>query len=355
MYIELQHIEKSFGDFKASDDVTFSVEKGKLIGLLGPSGSGKTTILRILAGLEKQDSGDILIDGRNVNALPPDERGVGFVFQSYALFPYLNVFGNIAYGMKIQKKDKAFIKNRVAELLDLVGLPGLEKRYPDQLSGGQRQRIALARALAPNPELLLLDEPFAAIDAKVRKELRTWLRETIDKIGITSIFVTHDQDEAIEVADEIVITNNGRVEQVGSPAEIYLNPKTPFVAKFIGQSNVIEHYSKLKGFEHIKGKHNAVIRPEFVEIHKFSDDSHHDFESVMEDGIVTDMFFRGNCFEVRVDAVGMNIAGKLPLGVTDIHKGDSVKVFIKQLYTFDDTSTETITNKALDKTELYYI
>ena len=224
MYIELKNINKSFGDFQASKDVNFAIEKGKLVGLLGPSGSGKTTILRMLAGLEYQDSGDICINGNVVNDLPSSQRGIGFVFQNYALFPYLTVYDNIAYGLKIQKKDKKFIKQRVTELLDLVGLPGLEKRYPDQLSGGQRQRIALARALAPNPEVLLLDEPFAAIDAKVRQELRTWLRETIDKIGITSIFVTHDQDEAIEVADEIIITNEGRVEQMGDPVEIYLHP-----------------------------------------------------------------------------------------------------------------------------------
>lgn len=206
MYIELKNINKSFGDFQASKEVNFAIEKGKLVGLLGPSGSGKTTILRMLAGLEHQDSGDICINGNVVNDLPSSQRGIGFVFQNYALFPYLTVYDNIAYGLKIQKKDKKFIKQRVTELLDLVGLPGLEKRYPDQLSGGQRQRIALARALAPNPEVLLLDEPFAAIDAKVRQELRTWLRETIDKIGITSIFVTHDQDEAIEVADLIEVT-----------------------------------------------------------------------------------------------------------------------------------------------------
>lgn len=355
MYIELKHINKSFGDFKASDDVCFEIEKGKLIGLLGPSGSGKTTILRILAGLEKQDSGDIYIDGKKVNDLPPDERGIGFVFQSYALFPYLNVYNNIAYGLKIQKQKKTYIKQRVTELLDLVGLPGLEKRYPDQLSGGQRQRIALARALAPNPELLLLDEPFAAIDAKVRKELRTWLRQTIDKVGITSIFVTHDQDEAIEVADEIVITNNGRVEQVGNPAEIYLNPKTPFVAQFIGQSDVIEHYSKLKGFEHISGKHNAVIRPEFIEIHNFTDDGHHDFESAMEDGTVTDVFFRGNGYEVKVDIEDMTVTGRFPLGAQELKKGDHVKVLIRQLYTFDESSTEIITNSALNKAVEYYI
>lgn len=191
MYIELKNINKTFGDFKASDNVSFGIEKGKLIGLLGPSGSGKTTILRILAGLEKQDSGDIYIDGKNVNTLPVNERGIGFVFQNYALFPFKTVFDNIAYGLRVQKRDKAFIKSRVSEMLELVGLPGLEKRFPDQLSGGQRQRIALARALAPEPELLLLDEPFAAIDAKVRKELRGWLRETIDKVGITSIFVSY--------------------------------------------------------------------------------------------------------------------------------------------------------------------
>ena len=266
------------------------------------------------------------------------------------------VYKDIAYGLKIQKKDKTFIKNRVEELLELVGLPGVEKRYPDQLSGGQRQRIALARALAPSPELLLLDEPFAAIDAKVRKELRTWLRETIDKIGITSIFVTHDQDEAIEVTDEIVITNNGRVEQVGSPSEIYLNPATPFVARFIGQSDVIEHYSKLKGFEHVKGKHNAVVRPEFVEIHKFTDNKQHDFESTMEDGIVTGIYFRGSAYEVHVDiGGGTNIVGRIPLTGTKIIKGDSVKVLIKQIYAFDDTGTEILTNKGLYNEELYYI
>ena len=355
MYIQLKHINKTFGDFKASDDVSFEIEKGKLIGLLGPSGSGKTTILRMLAGLEKQDSGDIYIDGKLVNDLPSSQRGIGFVFQSYALFPYLTVYGNIAYGLRIQKKDKAFINKRVEELLELVGLPGLEKRYPDQLSGGQRQRIALARALAPSPELLLLDEPFAAIDANVRKELRTWLRETIDKIGITSIFVTHDQDEAIEVADEIVITNKGRVEQVGNPAEIYLNPKTPFVAQFIGQSAVIENINQLKGFENVSGKSHAVIRPEFIEINKFTDNGHHDFESAMEDGVINEVLFRGNAYEVLVDIGKITLTGRFPLGGQILKKGDSVKVFIRQLYTFDDNTTEIVTNSALDIKDIYYI
>lgn len=355
MYIELKNINKTFGDFKASDNVSFGIEKGRLIGLLGPSGSGKTTILRMLAGLEKQDSGDIFIDGKNVNDLPPSERGIGFVFQSYALFPFMTVYDNIAYGLKVQKKDKAFIKARVAELLELVGLTDVGKRYPSQLSGGQRQRIALARALAPSPELLLLDEPFAAIDAKVRKELRTWLRETIDKIGITSIFVTHDQDEAIEVADEIVITNKGRVEQVGNPVEIYSEPKTPFVAQFIGQSAMIEDYGRLKGFEQSGEGNTAIIRPEFIEINKFEDGGYHQFESSMEDAVVEDVFFRGSAFEVRADINGISITGRYPLSSPRLKKGDKIKILIKKLYTISGNSTEILVNKALDDSELYYI
>ena len=352
MYIELRNINKSFGSFKASDNVSFGLEKGKLIGLLGPSGSGKTTILRMLAGLEKQDSGDILINGRNVNGVPASERGIGFVFQNYALFPFMTVNANIAYGLKVQKKDNKFISDRVNELLELVGLPDVGKRYPDQLSGGQRQRIALARALAPQPELLLLDEPFAAIDAKVRKELRTWLRETIDKIGITSIFVTHDQDEAIEVADEIVVTNNGRVEQVGSPSEIYLEPATPFVAQFIGQSVVIENLGRLKGFS---GSGKALIRPEFIEINKFEDNGFHEFETAMENAVVDDVSFRGNAFEVRASIGDISVTGRYPLSSPRLRKGDSVKIFIKKLYTIDDNSTSIIVNKALDVSDVYYI
>ena len=364
MYIELKNINKSFGDFKASDNVSFGIEKGKLIGLLGPSGSGKTTILRMLAGLEKQDSGDIIIDGKNVNKLPSNERGIGFVFQSYALFPFMTVYDNIAYGLKVQKKDKKFIKQRVAELLELVGLPDVGKRYPDQLSGGQRQRIALARALAPQPELLLLDEPFAAIDAKVRKELRTWLRDTIDKIGITSIFVTHDQDEAIEVADEIVITNKGRVEQIGNPVEIYLEPKTPFVAQFIGQSAVIEDYSKLKGFETAEGKTSAIIRPEFIEINKFEDSEYHQFESSMEDAVVEEVSFRGNSFEVKASIDGISVTGMKAWGsekagsciAATAEKGDmSVCVVLNGCDSQEDMNAEAkkLLNLAFDTYEIY--
>lgn len=384
MYIELEHISKYFGTFKASDDVSFGIEKGKLVGLLGPSGSGKTTILRMLAGLEKQDEGDVIIDGKNVNALTPDQRKIGFVFQSYALFPYMTVYDNIAYGLKVQKRDKKFIKNRVHELLDLVGLPGVEKRYPNQLSGGQRQRIALARALAPQPEVLLLDEPFAAIDAKVRKELRTWLRETIDKVGITSIFVTHDQDEAIEIADEIIITNKGRIEQVGNPVEIYENPKTPFVAQFIGQSAVIKDFGKLKGFEKENDSQYGVIRPEFVEISdnteqirrnenftnkdeffQVSMDKSNALEneiiantaadSAYEAGIIEEVLFRGNTYEIKVRIGDITVTGKTSVSTGKRTRGEHIKVLIKQLYIIEGEHTRIVRNMAFDDSQIYYI
>lgn len=237
MYVEMRHINKTFDGFQASRDVSFGVEKGSLTALLGPSGSGKTTILRMIAGLDRPDSGDILIDGVRVNDLPGSKRGIGFVFQNYALFRYMTVADNIAFGLeakkKSQRKSKEEIRARVEELLGLISMQDLGKRYPHQLSGGQRQRVAFARALAPDPQLLLLDEPFAAIDAKVRRELRTWLKEMIAQVGVTSIFVTHDQEEAMEVADQVILTNQGQVEQIGSPEEICLHPQTDFVRDFI--------------------------------------------------------------------------------------------------------------------------
>ena len=266
MYVEMKNIFKQYGSFRASDNVNFGIEKGKLVALLGPSVSGKTTILRMIAGLETPSFGDIYIDGKRVNDIPASQRGIGFVFQNYALFRHMTVYDNIAFGLKLQKVPKDEIKKRVTELLEITGLAGLEKRYPNQLSGGQRQRVAFARALAPNPQVLLLDEPFAAIDAKVRTELRTWLRSMVTKLGITSIFVTHDQDEAVEVADEIIITNHGKIEQMGSPIDIYKSPATPFVVEFIGKASEVTDYSKLKGFDEVKGADRAVIRPEFVKI-----------------------------------------------------------------------------------------
>lgn len=251
MYVQMEHIYKTFDGFHASDDVSFGVEKGQLAALLGPSGSGKTTILRMIAGLDRPDSGDIMIGGVRVNDLSGSKRGIGFVFQDYALFRYMTVADNIAFGLKVQKKGKKEIRNRVDELLELISMQDLGRRYPHQLSGGQRQRVAFARALAPNPQLLLLDEPFAAIDAKVRRELRTWLKEMIGRVGITSIFVTHDQEEAMEVADTIIITNQGKIEQTGTPEDICLHPQTEFVADFID----VERYKVLVTL----GKYNTSV------------------------------------------------------------------------------------------------
>lgn len=233
MYVEMKHIYKTFDGFHASDDISFGVEKGQLAALLGPSGSGKTTILRMIAGLDEPDSGEIILNGSKVNHISGSKRGIGFVFQNYALFRYMTVYDNIGFGLRVQKKNKSEIKARVGELLELISMKDLEKRYPYQLSGGQRQRVAFARALAPNPQLLLLDEPFAAIDAKVRRELRAWLKETIKRVKITSIFVTHDQEEAIEVADMVIVMNQGKIEQMGTPENICKHPQTKFVREFI--------------------------------------------------------------------------------------------------------------------------
>lgn len=353
MYVEMKDICKQYGSFKASDHVSFGIEKGKLVALLGPSGSGKTTLLRMIAGLEMPNSGDIYIDGKRVNDVPASKRGIGFVFQNYALFRYMTVYDNVAFGLELQKVPKKEIKKRVMELLEITGLSGMEKRYPNQLSGGQRQRVAFARALAPRPQVLLLDEPFAAIDAKVRQELRTWLRETIDKIGITSIFVTHDQDEAIEVADEIIITNEGRVEQMGDPVEIYLHPKTPFVAQFIGKSSIIEEYGKLKGFDSIGPDTRAIIRPEFVEIKSPKDVTEQ--SSIYEQAAVEQSIFRGNYFEVLLNIKGITIRTNSPLVNGPLKSGDKVWVVINQMYVFDDKTTTTLTNKGLDVSSMYYI
>jgi sulfate/thiosulfate transport system ATP-binding protein len=235
--IEARNVTKRFGDFLALDDVSISVESGSLTALLGPSGSGKSTLLRVIAGLEVPDSGEVFISGLEATALAPQKRGVGFVFQHYAPFTHMTVWDNIAFGLTIKRRPKAEIRDRVTELLELVQLKGLGSRYPSQLSGGQRQRMALARALATEPEVLLLDEPFGALDARVRKELREWLLRLHDEMHVTTIFVTHDQEEALELADMVVVTNAGRVEQVAPPRELYDEPANAFVMSFVGPVN----------------------------------------------------------------------------------------------------------------------
>ena len=242
MSIEVSRLSKRFGTFAALNDVSFTVKQGELLALLGPSGSGKTTLLRIIAGLERPDSGSVLFDGEDATRRDPRDRGVGFVFQHYALFRHMTVFENVAFGLRVrpraQRPDEAEIRRRVMELLGLVQLDYLGDRLPSQLSGGQRQRVALARALAVQPKVLLLDEPFGALDAKVRQELRRWLRRLHADIHLTSVFVTHDQEEALELANRVVVMNEGRIEQDASPDEVLEHPATPFVVNFLGNVNI---------------------------------------------------------------------------------------------------------------------
>ena len=239
MGIRVANVTKRFGSFHAVDDVSVDVESGSLVALLGPSGSGKSTLLRLIAGLEQADTGRIWITGEEATERSVQDRQVGFVFQHFALFKHRTVRQNVAFGLELRRWKKEAIKRRVDELLDLVQLKGYGSRFPSQLSGGQRQRVALARALAVQPRVLLLDEPFSALDAKVRKELRAWLRNLHDEMHVTTVIVTHDQEEAMEVADRIVVMNEGRIEQIGTPAEIYDHPATPFVMGFVGAVNVL--------------------------------------------------------------------------------------------------------------------
>ena len=240
MSIEVRNVSKRFGSFQALEDVSLDVDGGALTALLGPSGSGKSTLLRIIAGLEFPDTGEIRLAGEDATPLTTQQRGVGFVFQHYAAFKHMSVRENIAFGLKVRKRPKDEVRSRVDELLELVQLQGFGDRYPAQLSGGQRQRMALARALAPEPKVLLLDEPFGALDARVRAELRVWLRRLHDETHTTTVFVTHDQEEAMDVADSVVVMNKGRVEQVAGPRELYDAPANEFVMSFVGQATRID-------------------------------------------------------------------------------------------------------------------
>ncbi|MEV5026232.1 sulfate/molybdate ABC transporter ATP-binding protein [Paenibacillus sp. LPE1-1-1.1] len=344
MHIEVRNLNKNFGDFHAVKDVSFEIEKGHLIGLLGPSGGGKTSILRMLAGLESPSSGDIIFHGKRVNDLPPQERGIGFVFQNYALFKHMTVFDNIAFGLKVKKQSKEQIRERVMYLVELTGLKGFEHRYAHQLSGGQRQRVAFARALAPEPQLLLLDEPFAAIDAKIRTELRTWLKEMIERVGITSIFVTHDQEEAIEVADEIMIISKGKLEQKGSPWDIYKNPETPFVASFIGESTIVDNISELKGFEDAGSRPGtkALIRPEYIEIGKPGEIK---LASATLPGKVKHLHFRGSEWMVELLVGDTKLITYRSLEKEVLHPGDQVSVLVHRAYLFNDNESWIEENK----------
>jgi sulfate/thiosulfate transport system ATP-binding protein len=321
--IEARNVTKRFGDFVALDDVSISVESGSLTGLLGPSGSGKSTLLRVIAGLETPDAGAVFISGHEATALAPQKRGVGFVFQHYAPFTHMTVWDNIAFGLTIRRRPKAEVAARVEELLELVQLQGLGKRYPSQLSGGQRQRMALARALAAEPEVLLLDEPFGALDARVRKELREWLIRLHDEMHVTTIFVTHDQEEALEVADTVVVMNNARVEQVAPPRELYDEPANAFVMSFVGPVNRLD---------------GAWVRPHDIELT-------HEPNGPAREAQVERIVALG--FEVRVDLVrddGERLYVQLTRNEADmleLSPGDIAYMRVRREREFSETDAST--------------
>jgi sulfate transport system ATP-binding protein len=331
MSIQVENINRNFGKFKALDDVSLDVKSGELIALLGPSGSGKTTLLRIIAGLEVQDSGRVLFHGQDTSHKHVRDRQVGFVFQHYALFDHMTIFDNVAFGLRVKPRKirlpEPEIKRKVSELIELVQLSPFATRYPNQLSGGQRQRVALARALAVEPQVLLLDEPFGALDAKVRKELRRWLRRLHDEVHITSVFVTHDQEEAMEIADRIVVMKSGRIEQVGSPDEVYSAPASPFVYEFLGDVNKFTH-GRL-----------AYARPYEIEVHL--DSAGADYIPAKVGHVVA----RGAV--MRVELVTGNEAHPIEadlsrerLNELDLSKGKQVFIRATSLRTFDAQAAE---------------
>jgi len=344
--IMVKNITKKFGDFVAVNNVSFDVREGELAALLGPSGSGKSTLLRVIAGLENPDMGQIFLTGKDVTPLRTQKRNVGFVFQHYALFKHMTVEKNIAFGLEIQKKDKKEIKQKVEELIDLVKLNGYNKHYPSQLSGGQRQRVALARALATEPKVLLLDEPFGSLDAKVRKNLAQWIRDLHSRVNVTSVFVTHDQNEAIEISDKIIVINRGKVEQIGNATDVYEHPKSKFVASFVGNVNVInanikKNYIVITGTkEKIKFKEKTginfqnivlLIRPEDIII---KDNSTEDTVPCIINGI----YYRGSFYEVDLKVGTNNVKSLVPkenFFKFEWQKGEKVYVRFRKFKIFE--------------------
>lgn len=313
--ITVRNANKHYGDFAALDNIDFDVPAGSLTALLGPSGSGKSTLLRAIAGLDQPDTGTITINGEDVTGIPPQRRGIGFVFQHYAAFKHLSVRDNVAFGLKIRKKPKAEITEKVDNLLEVVGLAGFQTRYPNQLSGGQRQRMALARALAVDPQVLLLDEPFGALDAKVREDLRAWLRRLHDEVHVTTVLVTHDQAEALDVADRIAVLNKGRIEQVGSPTDVYDKPANAFVMSFLGA------VSSLNG---------SLVRPHDIRVGRNPDMA----IASSDDSVQTTGVLRATIdrivmlgFEVRVELT--SAADKTPF-TAQITRGDAEALGLKE-------------------------
>jgi sulfate transport system ATP-binding protein len=342
MSITIQNLNKRFGTYKALDGINLDVKSGELIALLGPSGCGKTTLLRIIGGLDTADSGMLLFHGKDVDQKHARERNVGFVFQHYALFRHMTVFENVAFGLRVKPRkmrpDEREIKRRVHQLLNLVQLEWLADRYPPQLSGGQRQRIALARALTIEPQILLLDEPFGALDTKVRKDLRRWLRQLHDELHVTSVFVTHDQEEALEVADRIVVMNHGKIEQVGSPDDVYTRPSSPFVYEFIGDVNL---FHSRENAAWVRQHTDAVA---FVRPHDIDISSSRQAEEALP-ARIKDVRPLGSVvrLEAAVDESGKSIEVEISRERYERNpftRGDQVFLLARQLKVFEANDTE---------------
>ena len=361
--ISVKNLKKTYflggEEVHALDDVSLSIKEHEFVAIIGQSGSGKSTFMNMLGCLDRPDSGEITLDGTDILKCKEKElsvirnKKIGFIFQQFHLLPKLSALENVELPLIYQGMPTKKRREKAVKALKAVGLEKRMNHKPNQLSGGQRQRVAFARALAPNPQVLLLDEPFAAIDAKVRGELRTWLKELVEKLGITSIFVTHDQDEAVEVADEIIITNHGTIEQMGTPLEIYKSPYTPFVAQFIGHTTVVENYDRLKGFDRIENADKAVIRPEFIKISKSGNLDR--YQSAAEEGIVTDVVFRGNRMDITVSINGIEVVGERSLEKDLIAVGEKVHVLIYRLYIFDEEKTYLMENSEMQEQDVFYI
>ncbi|MBV8779826.1 MAG: sulfate ABC transporter ATP-binding protein [Phycisphaerae bacterium] len=330
MSIRVDHLCKRFNSFLAVDDVSFTVEAGQLVALLGPSGSGKSTILRMIAGLETPDSGHVYITGDLATNQSVQKRNVGFVFQHYALFKHMNVYENIAFGLRVRRTPRREVRRRVEELLGMVQLQAFAKRYPQQLSGGQRQRVALARALAPQPKVLLLDEPFGALDAQVRVELREWLRRLHEEVHVTSVFVTHDQSEALEVSDQLVILNKGKIEQVGTPRDVYEKPASPFVMSFIGPVNTLVASEN--------GTPKRMIRPSEFDVRRGNGDNDASTDSASLAGKVESVRYLGATIKLQIVlSDGQHVQVHLSReqsAALDLQRGDWVSLAPKDAHVF---------------------
>ena len=348
--IQVQNLGKSFGNIEVLKDITVDIYKGDVVFVVGPSGSGKSTFLRCLNRLEEPTKGHIYFEGTDITDPKTDidkhRQKMGMVFQQFNLFPHMDIMKNLTLApMKLQGKSQQEAEAEAMRLLERVGLADRAHAYPSQLSGGQRQRVAFARALAPNPQVLLLDEPFAAIDAKIRQELRSWLKEMIGKLGITSIFVTHDQDEAIEVADEIIITNAGRIEQKGTPIGVYRNPETAFTASFFGQPSILKNADDFHTFTQAEGADKIIVRPEFVKVSRL--DEVEKFRSSVSQGVVERVSFRGDNLELQVRVNNSVVTARRSLEKADIREGETVNVFLYRIFALRGDSVQLIENEAV--------